>query len=371
MQPPANPLNEAERLSVLEALSVLDTLPEERFDRITRIAQRVMRTQIALVSLVDGDRQWFKSRQGLEATETPRDISFCGHTILGRDVFVVEDASEDPRFADNPLVTAEPNIRFYAGCPLTMRNGFNVGTLCVIDDQPNMLTADDAQLLKDLGALVVRELELSSEGLRDSVTGLYNEPAFVAEGTRRIAKAERNAQDVWLLNIDVDGFASFNWTHGRRAGDEVLGVMAYGLNEVADASQLVGRVGADEFAVLFTGVTRAEVDRFAEALRQKLQVAASADQRNAAPSFSHGAFQYEPESHQSFEALLEDADIETYRKRRRDARQRIRPMLQYFDRLEPLGTDGANEDGLQDEDAVEGTEESTAPADAAPPATGT
>ena len=118
MQKPGKPADEAQRLEALRALSILDTLPEERFDRLTRLAKRLFGVPIALVSLVDDHRQWFKSRQGLEVSETPRDISFCGHAVLGDDIFLVTDASKDERFFDNPLVTDDPHIRFYDGCPL-------------------------------------------------------------------------------------------------------------------------------------------------------------------------------------------------------------------------------------------------------------
>jgi len=115
---PEYPDNESSRLDTLHALNILDTSHEERFDRLTRLAKRVLGVPIALVSLVDTNRQWFKSKQGLEATETPRDISFCGHAILGDEILVIEDATRDERFHDNPLVTGEPGIRFYAGYPL-------------------------------------------------------------------------------------------------------------------------------------------------------------------------------------------------------------------------------------------------------------
>ncbi len=159
MKPPALPANEAERHAALCRLNILDTPNEDRFDRVTRIAQRYFGTDIVLVSIVDSDRQWFKSRQGLDATETPRDISFCGHAILGEDIFYVPNALEDPRFADNPLVTSPPNIRFYAGAPLHAPGGERVGTLCIIDDESRDLSAEDLSVLRDLADTVEAELE--------------------------------------------------------------------------------------------------------------------------------------------------------------------------------------------------------------------
>lgn len=162
MKKPEIPLNEPERLAALCSLDVLDTPAEARFDRITRVAQRLFHVPIALVSLVDAGRQWFKSRQGLAATETPRDISFCAHAILADDIFHVPNALEDPRFADNPLVTRAPHIRFYAGAPLHAPGGERVGTLCIIDGRPRELSATDLAMLRDLADITEAELERAS-----------------------------------------------------------------------------------------------------------------------------------------------------------------------------------------------------------------
>lgn len=158
MQTPPKPSGEAHRLQILKDLNILDTESEERFDRITRTAARLFEVPIALVSLVDECRQWFKSRQGLDAEETAREISFCAHAILGTGVFVVEDAREDARFQDNPLVTGVPYIRFYAGCPLKGPEGATLGTLCLIDRHPRTFSAGDQAALGDLAAWAEREL---------------------------------------------------------------------------------------------------------------------------------------------------------------------------------------------------------------------
>lgn len=155
------PFNEKHRLSTLEAYEVLDTEPELGFDRITRLASRHFQVPIALVSLVDDRRQWFKSRVGLDVGETMREISFCGHAIMNDHVMQIPDARRDPRFADSPLVTGEPNIRFYAGAPLISPDGFRVGTLCLIDREPREpLHGDDLEVLTDLADMVVEQLEL-------------------------------------------------------------------------------------------------------------------------------------------------------------------------------------------------------------------
>ena len=154
------PANEARRLAVLADLAVLDSAPEDAFDRLTRLAASICEAPIALVSLVDRDRQWFKSRIGLAVPQTSRDVSFCAHTILDTEPLVIEDTAEDPRFSRNPLVVGSPHIRFYAGIPLTVEPEVNIGTLCVIDTRPRRLPESQITMLKDLAGAVVDALRL-------------------------------------------------------------------------------------------------------------------------------------------------------------------------------------------------------------------
>lgn len=162
MKAPDVPPDEPFRLSALEELALLDTPPEERFDRLTRLAARTLNVPIALVSLIDTDRQWFKSRRGLDARETGRDISFCGHAVLREETLVIENALNDERFFDNPLVTGDPHIRFYAGAPLHDPQGQRVGTLCIIDRKPRSFSEEDKTILRDLADLVEREFSIGA-----------------------------------------------------------------------------------------------------------------------------------------------------------------------------------------------------------------
>ena len=173
---PPLPPDEPRRLQALYRLCLLDTPAEMRFDRIVRTAARVFRVPIALVSLVDGERQWFKARVGLEPGSTPRSISFCGHAILTPDTFVVQNALDDRRFFDNPLVTGEPHVRFYAGHPVRAPDGTAVGTLCLLDREPRDFPAEQRQLLADMAAWV--ELEFNALTVQQARTALAQKERF-------------------------------------------------------------------------------------------------------------------------------------------------------------------------------------------------
>lgn len=163
----SGPQDEAQRVQALHRAGILDTGPDERFDRATSLARSLFNVPIALVSLVDETRQWFKSHPGLDLDETPRSMSFCSHAIAaGDDVFVVEDAGRDPRFADNPLVVGDPRIRFYAGQPLSDPDGYRLGTLCIIDRQPRALRPDEAEALKELAYLVEAQINATAQERR-------------------------------------------------------------------------------------------------------------------------------------------------------------------------------------------------------------
>ena len=169
------PKNEIYRIQKLQSYNILDTPPESMFDDLTKMASHIMKMPIALISLVDSDRQWFKSKVGLDVDQTTRDISFCQHTILDSKIFEVEDASKDERFSENPLVTGYPEIRFYAGVPLEDNEGYNLGTLCVIDREPRRLDNEQRDMLRTLGRTVFRQIEFRKTAMEQEVFSKFFE----------------------------------------------------------------------------------------------------------------------------------------------------------------------------------------------------
>ncbi len=215
---PSLPEREADRLASLHALRLLDTPAEERFDRITRLATRIFGVPIAYVSLVDADRQWFKSRQGLPILATGRDISFCGHAILGKDTMVVPDTRLDPRFRDNPQVVGEPHLRFYAGHPLEGPGGHNIGTLCIADREPREFSENERSAFRELATIVERELNLEDViRLQDELIRAREQTAAslrqALKGrerlTRELAEAARYVRS--LLPKPLNGPVAVDW----------------------------------------------------------------------------------------------------------------------------------------------------------------
>ena len=268
MVKPEIPANEAERLKELRSLGLLDSAGEERFDRITRLAQRLFGVSTALVSLVDEDRQWFKSRVGFSMAETSRDVSFCGHAILGDDVLMVPDATKDGRFSDNPLVVGNPDIRFYAGCPIAGPGGAKLGTLCLIDQHPRELSAEELLALRDLAEMVEHQIATSNMAVTDPLTRLGNRRGFEMAASAVLEINRRRSIDSVLLYFDLDGFKSINDTFSHAEGDLALREFADLLRNVFRMSDVVARLGGDEFAVFLSGTSEYQmvIDRFHRSL---------------------------------------------------------------------------------------------------------
>ena len=270
MPAPAFPDNEGSRLFKLRSLELLDTVPEERFDRITRLAQRTFGVPTAIISLVDQDRLWCKSTVGLDVREMPRSISLCAHAILSDDILIVPDATADSRFADNPLVTGAPHVRFYAGCPLDIGGGNRVGSLCLIDTQPRTFSEEQKESLRDLARIVVQELKAASLATTDALTTLSNRRGFFNVGQQVVDLCKRTNSPVTLLLFDLDQFKSINNGFGHAEGDYALRSFAELLRPVFRSSDVIGRLGGDKFVVLLPCASHAQAVTAIERFRLKL-----------------------------------------------------------------------------------------------------
>lgn len=309
------PFDEDLRIAALRGLNILDTEPEERFDRFTRLAKRLFDVPIAQVTLIDTDRQWFKSGAGESGPETPRRVSFCAHAILSDEVLIVPDALQDERFFDNPLVTGAPRIRFYAGCPLKV-NGYNLGTLCVIDDKPRVFGNDELQLLNDLGEMARQELAAIQAANTDHLTGVSNRRGFDTLATHALAFCRRMGQPATLLYLDLDKFKHINDVRGHEAGDQALRTFARGLLAVFRESDVVARLGGDEFAVLMIGTSSHAASAPLPRLEQWLSANFQPQENGYSLSFSAGCIAFDPDRHFSIDALLREADSAMYDNKR-------------------------------------------------------
>lgn len=312
---PKIPADETARLAALHSLKVLDTRAEYRFDRITRLAKRLFGTDISLLSLVDRERQWFKSRQGLQAAQTPREIAFCAHAINADKPMIVPDATKDLRFHDNPLVTGNPNIRFYAGYPVSAPSGHKLGTLCVIDSKPRSWSDEDDELLRELGQMMEEELATLALATTDELTGLANRRGFTRIAEHMLPLAQRQNIPMAAIYIDMDGLKAVNDSKGHEAGDRVLKAFARHLLKNFRAADVVARLGGDEFCVLASGAAFEDVQNSVARLAQ-----ATAAHQPSPLAFSAGIAMYEPDRHDSVDALLQEADSRMYaaKKRKRD-----------------------------------------------------
>jgi diguanylate cyclase (GGDEF)-like protein len=247
------PDNEAERQRTLDSFQILDSDPDEDFDRITRIASQMLGMPIALISLVDHDRQWFLSRVGLQPTETAREVAFCAHTICSNQVMVVGDARDDSRFQDNPLVTGEPHIRFYAGAPLRTREGHALGTLCVIGSEPRRLEDNERRLLEELAGMVIHTLESRRDRYLCPLTGLQNRRPFFEAGQREFQRSLLSGEPLTLALIALDDFGPLSERFASGHGDRVLQEVSRMLRSELGSTDVAARVAGAEFAALLCG----------------------------------------------------------------------------------------------------------------------
>ena len=312
---PPIPEDEVERLEELYSLRILDTAAEERFDRYTHLVADLFDFPVVLVTLVDKDRQWFKSSCGLDLNETERDVSFCAHAINERGVFIVSDAREDPRFVDNRLVTGPPHIRFYAGCTVHGPNRYRLGTLCVIDHKPREFDQRRCDQLRQFAKLVEREIShrheleklrvtIEYKAFNDPLTRLPNRRTFMDRLDTLIAVRETEGGRLAVALFNLGGLRYINQAFGTSAGDDLLREVAARLEEAAPAGSSPARLGGDEFVLVLptAGSETDTIDATLEHIRAVLSRPYNAGGREHFINFQVGVSLY-PE-HGARSALL-------------------------------------------------------------------
>lgn len=318
MEAPPVPPNDLERVGSLRRLGLLDTEPEERFDRVTRIACRLFGVSTALVNLVDVDRQWAKSWQGIAPSwstgatapvsiDLPRELSFCAHAVVSRDVLEIDDVATDERFAASPLVAGDPPVRFYAGCPIASPDGAVIGTLCLLDERPRALDEADRASLRDLAAIVEHEIAISTMSVDDELTGLVNRRGFVLVGSQALSFCERHDVDALVVVATVNGLDLVNERVGRVAADEVIRMAASAMAETFRSSDVVGRVGDDQFAAVLVAYRGGEA-QVADRLRATVAaINLELERTTFGLSMTAGCARFDPRRPEFIEGLLHGA----------------------------------------------------------------
>jgi diguanylate cyclase (GGDEF)-like protein len=266
----AAPSLEAERVASLRRHGILDASSDRDLDRIVGLARVMLGVKMAAISLVDRDRQCFLSRQGLHSSETSRDVSFCTHTIQTEAPMVVTDAALDPRFLENPMVTGDPRIRFYAGVPLVSSDGHALGALCALDPSPKPISTEQLAGLQELAGLAMDQIELRRQAALDPLTGVLNRGTFDRLAAAEVAEAHALGTSLVALMVDADHFKAINDTYGHSVGDMALRRLAETLELAVRRTDYVARYGGEEFCVLLPSAGPRDAIQIAERIRAML-----------------------------------------------------------------------------------------------------
>jgi len=305
-------IRETERLEALERLDVVDAPRDEAFDRLARLVRSIFDVPMSLVSVIDAHRQLHKASEGLSGSEVERRSTFCTHTIQSDSPLIVQDTHLDPRFAQNPSVTDGPRVRFYAGAPLTTVDGHNIGTLCAMDVKPRSFGPRDVAILKELADLAMDQIDLRRLASIDPLTGAMTRRAFCAAGRRAVALAMRHKHNLSLIYFDLDHFKVVNDDFGHAAGDSVLAGIGLAVAGSVRESEVFGRLGGEEFALLLPHTDRRGAIEVAERLRSILSgLPFEPDGRSHPISASFGVATLDLET-QDIDALLDHADAAMY-----------------------------------------------------------
>lgn len=310
------PLEEDDRLSALDRYDILDTHQEESFDRIARLIKLTLDVEIGLVSLMDAHRQWYKAIEGGDAEEVPLDVAFCRYMLPDGEAFVVPDAMKDVRFQDNPYVTGPAHIRSYAGAPLRTAEGFTIGSICAIGSTARDFSAREQAILAELATLTMKEIELRKIATTDGLTGVLTRRAFKDNAQRFVALAKRHGSELSCISFDIDHFKAINDAHGHAGGDAVLVAVTNAAAASLRKSDLIGRLGGEEFAVLLPYTDSRRALEVADKLRLLFQeLTFPGTQPPISVTSSFGISMFDP-AVDDLEWLLQKADEALYHAKR-------------------------------------------------------
>lgn len=317
----SEPIGETHRLCSLQNLKVLDTLPGERFGRITSLVARVFDVPVALVNLTDESLKWFNLDEKSDAPESESATVFCNETIRAEEAFVVSDVQADPRFSIRPCVVNGLKVRSYAGFPVHASDGARVGTLCVMDEQPRQFSEDHIANLRSFAEMVDRELALLTQSTSDELTRLMNRRGFVQIAEHMLALCRRNEKPATIIGIDLDKFKDINDTWGHDTGDRVLKRFAALLVKTFRASDVVARLGGDEFCILSSYSDRESIRVSLARLTEAYSISDIAAEFPMM-SWSAGIAEYDPSKEPVLDALLQEADTRMYAAKQARAQNR-------------------------------------------------
>jgi len=322
MKIPAMPADEEQRLASLNDSGLLDSGSSVRLDRLTRLAKRMFDVPAALITLVDKEQLHFKSSDGFPSDSISRKISFCGHAILCDAPLIVPDATCDDRFENNPLVTGDAHIRFYAGHPLRLPDGAVVGSFCLIDREPRNLDASDIDSLKDFALMVEDEFAAISAASTDALTGLFNRRGFDSLAKFAISSARRRAEPITLAWIDLDNFKEINDTWGHAEGDEALKAIASVMTASLREADLRVRLGGDEFAIIFSDTDEQGAWIAMQHLVEQVEAWNQTSGKPWKLQFSWGISEFDHNGSGELQAWMKDADEKMYAMKLKNNRSR-------------------------------------------------
>ena len=319
---PPVPKNDRARVHDLTMSRLLSIASLPDLDALTQMCQKMFDVDMAAISLVDDKYQWFKSKAGLDLTSTSRDISFCIWVISHGDHLLVENAAEHSFFSNNPFVTSAPYIRFYSGIPLYSKRGYILGTLCIMHSQPRMMSVHEIELqayMARQAELLIEKYEIEQLAMTDSLTGLYNRRYFDQRARDEISNARRSAQPLSVVVLDIDDFKRINDSFGHSAGDIALIKLARIMKQELRSSDVVSRVGGEEFHILLPNTPETVALRVAERMRVAIKanpiVLGEPSEEPACLTCSFGISSLQAQDHH-IDSVLKRADAAMYEAKR-------------------------------------------------------